>query len=152
MVAFNNEISSAEKIGLHLSEIGRLQNNAGSLLQFTAILFAVCVYFYNALIYPTSGHRMIYASILAANAVFILTACFLYLRCLTLSVGWNAKVKNPKTRFHLLSTLSEEEIEDTLYLIVRSFRRGTWCFFLSFFSTFVLLGMVAVGELDMLPK
>jgi hypothetical protein len=152
MVAFNNEISSADKIGLHLSEIGRLQNNAGSLLQFTAILFAVCVYFYNALIYPSSGHRMIYASILAVNAVFILTACFLYLRCLTLSVGWSAEVKNPKTKFHLLSTLSEEEIEDTLYLIVRSFRRGTWCFFLSFFSTFVLLGMVAVGELDMLPK
>ena len=138
MVAFNNEISSADKIGLHLSEIGRLQNNAGSLLQFTAILFAVCVYFYNDMIFPSTS--------------FILAACILYLRCLTLSVGWSAKFKHPKMKFHLLSTLSEEEIEDTLYLIVRSFRRGTWCFFLSFFSTFVLLGMVAFGELNMLPQ
>ena len=152
MVAFNNEISSAEKIGLHLSEIGRLQNNAGSLLQFTAILFAVCVYFYNDMIFPSANHRMIYASLLAVTACFILAACFLYLRCLTLSVGWNAKFKHPKAKFHLLSSLSEEEIEDTLYLIVRSFRRGTWCFFLSFFGTFVLLGMVAFGELNMLPQ
>ena len=152
MVAFNNEISSADKIGLHLSEIGRLQNNAGSLLQFTAILFAVCVYFYNDMIFPSTDHRTIYASLLAVTASFILAACFLYLRCLTLSVGWSAKFKHPKTKFHLLSTLSEEEIEDTLYLIVRSFRRGTWCFFLSFFSTFVLLGMVAFGELNMLPQ
>jgi len=152
MVAFNNEISSADKIGLHLSEIGRLQNNAGSLLQFTAILFAVCVYFYNDMIYPATDHRAIYASLLAVTAAFILAACVLYLRCLTLSVGWNAKFKHPKSKFHLLSTLSEDEIEDTLYLIVRSFRRGTWCFFLSFFSTFVLLGMVAFGELNMLPQ
>jgi hypothetical protein len=71
---------------------------------------------------------------------------------LTLSVGWSAKFAHPKSKFHLLSTLSEDEIEDTLYLIVRSFRRGTWCFFLSFFSTFVLLGMVAFGELNMLPQ
>jgi len=152
MVAFNNEISSADKIGLHLSEIGRLQNNAGSLLQFTAILFAVCVYFYNGMIFPATDHRTIYASLLAVTASFILAACFLYLRCLTLSVGWSGKFKHPKSKFHLLSTLSEEEIEDTLYLIVRSFRRGTWCFFLSFFSTFVLLGMVAFGELNMLPQ
>ncbi|HWJ19484.1 MAG TPA: hypothetical protein VNR65_12240 [Geobacterales bacterium] len=149
MVAFNNEISSAEKIGLHLSEIGRLQNNAGSLLQFTAILFAICIYFYNDMLYPSTDNRVIYASLLAVTASFILAACFLYLRCLTLSVGWSAKVKHPKTKFHLLSTLSEEEIEETLYLIVRSFRRGTYCFFLSFFSSFVLLGMVALGQLKM---
>ena len=152
MIAFNNEISSADKIGLHLSEIGRLQNNAGSLLQFTAILFAVCVYFYNGMIFPATDHRTIYASLLAVTASFILVACFLYLRCLTLSVGWSGKFKHSKSKFHLLSTLSEEEIEDTLYLIVRSFRRGTWCFFLSFFSTFVLLGMVAFGEVNMLPQ
>jgi len=152
MVAFNNEISSAEKIGLHLSEIGRLQNNAGSLLQFTAILFAVCVYFYNAMIYPSSDHRAMYALLLALNATFIFAACFLYLRCLTLSVGWSARFKHPKTKFHLLSTLSEEDIEDTLYHIVRSFRRGTHCFFLSFFSTFLLLGMVAFGELNSVPQ
>ncbi len=151
MVAFNNEISSADKIGLHLSEIGRIQNNAGSLLQFTAILFAVCVYFYNALIYPSAAHRMMYGSFLAANTFFIVTACFLYLRCLTLSVGWSAKFRHPKTKFHFLSTLPEEEIELTLFQIVRSFRRGTYCFFLSFFSTFLLLGMVAFGELNMLP-
>ena len=151
MVAFNNEISSAEKIGLHLSEIGRLQNNAGSLLQFTAILFAVCVYFYNAMIYPSSDYRAMFALFLALNAAFIFAACFLYLRCLTLSVGWSAKLKNPETKFHLLSTLSEEEIEDTLYHIVRSFRRGTYCFFLSFFSAFLSLGMVAFGEVNMLP-
>jgi hypothetical protein len=149
MVAFNNEISSAEKIGLHLSEIGRLQNNAGSLLQFTAILFAICIYFYNDMLYPSTDHRVIYAALLAVTASFIITACFLYLRCLTLSVGWSAKFKHPKTKFHLLSTLSEEEIEETLCLIVRSFRRGTYCFFLSFFSSFVLLGMVAVGQLKM---
>ncbi len=152
MVAFNNEISSADKIGLHLSEIGRIQNNAGSLLQFTAILFAVCVYFYNAMIYPSTAHRTVYASFLAVNAFFIVTACFLYLRCLTLSVGWSAQIENPKTKFHLLSTLPEEEIESTLFQIVRSFRRGTYCFFLAFFSTFVLLGMVAFGELNMLPQ
>ncbi len=152
MVAFNNEISSAEKIGLHLSEIGRLQNNAGSLLQFTAILFAVCVYFYNAMIYPSSDHRPLYALLLAVNAAFIFAACFLYLRCLTLSVGWGGKLKNSKTKFYLLSTLSEEEIEDTLYRIVRSFRRGTWCFFLSFFSTVLLLSMVAIAELAMQPQ
>lgn len=152
MVAFNNEISSAEKIGLHLSEIGRLQNNAGSLLQFTAILFAICVYFYNDIIYPASDHRTTYASLLAVTAAFILAACFLYLRCLTLSVGWSATFKHPKTKFHLLSTLSEEAIEDTLFHIVRSFRRATYCFFLAFFSTFVLLGMVAFGQLNMLPQ
>jgi hypothetical protein len=152
MVAFNNEISSADKIGLHLSEIGRLQNNAGSLLQFMALLFAVCVYFYNDMIFPSTDHRPIYASLLAVTAAFILAASFLYLRCLTLSVGWNAKVRHPKTKFHLLSTLSEEEIEDTLYQIVRSFRRGNTCFFLSFFGAFVLLGMVAFGQLNMLPQ
>jgi len=152
MVAFNNEISSADKIGLHLSEIGRIQNNAGSLLQFTAILFAVCVYFYNAMIYPSSAHRAMYASFLGVNAVLIVAACFLYLRCLTLSVGWNVKFKHPKTKFHLLSTLSEEAIEDTLFHIVRSFRRGTYCFFLAFFGTFLLLGLVAFGEINMLPQ
>jgi hypothetical protein len=149
MVAFNNEISSAEKIGLHLSEIGRVQNNAGSILQFTAILFAICIYFYDDMLYPSTDNRVIYASLLAVTASFILAACFLYLRCLTLSVGWNAKVKHPKTKFHLLSTLSEEEIEDTLYRILRSFRRGTYCFFISFFSSFVLLGIVALGQLKM---
>ena len=101
------------------------------------------------MIYPSTDHRTIYASLLALTAAFILAACFLYLRCLTLSVGWSAKVKHPKTKFHLLSTLPEEEIEDTLYLIVRSFRRGTYCFFLSFFSSFLLLGMVALGQLKM---
>ena len=151
MVAFNDEISSADKIGLHLSEIGRIQNNAGSLMQFTAILFAVCVYFYNAMIWPASDHRMAYAIILSLNALFLVTACFLYLRCLTLSVGWSAKANRPKAKFHLLSTLSEEEIEDTLFHIVRSFRRGTYFFFISFFSTFVLLGMVAAGELTLSP-
>src|SRR6516162_8562022 len=74
MVAFNNEISSADKIGLHLSEIGRLQNNAGSLLQFMALLFAVCVYFYNDMIFPSTDHRTIYASLLAVTAAFILAA------------------------------------------------------------------------------
>ncbi len=152
MVAFNNKSSSAEKIGLHLSEIGRLQNNAGSLLQLTAILFAVCVYFYNDMIYPSTDHRAVYASLFAVTAISILAACLLYLRCLTLSVGWSAKVKHPKTKFHLLSTLSEEEIKETLTLIVRSFRRGAWCFFMRFFSSFVLIGMAAFGELNMLPQ
>jgi hypothetical protein len=152
MVAFNNEIASADKIGLHLSEIGRLQNNAGSLLQFMAILFAVCVYFYNALVYPASAHRTLYGVALAVNAVLIVTTCFFYLRSLTLSVGWSAQYRHPKTRFHFLSTLSEEEIENTLFRIVRSFRRGTYCFFLSFFNTFILIVLVAFGELNMLPS
>jgi hypothetical protein len=152
MVAFNNEIASADKIGLHLSEIGRIQNNAGSLLQFMAILFAICVYFYNALVYPESAHRTLYGIVLAANALLIVSACFFYLRALTLSVGWSAQYRNPKTGFHFLSTLSEEEIENTLLRIVRSFRRGTGCFFLSFFVTFLLISLVAFGELGMLPK
>jgi hypothetical protein len=152
MVAFNNEIASADKIGLHLSEIGRIQNNAGSLLQFMAILFAICVYFFNALVYPASPHRMLYGGVLAVDGVLIVTACFLYLRCLTLSVGWSPKYRNPKTGFHFLSSLSEEEIENTLFRIVRSFRRGTYCFFLCFFNTSLLIGLVALGELEMLPK
>ncbi len=152
MVAFNNEISSADKIGLHLSEIGRLQNNAGALLQFVAILFAVCVYFYNALVYPATSHRMMYASFLAADALLILGACYSYFRCMTLSVGWADKAVNPKKKFHFLSTLSEEEIEKTLFQIVRSFRTGTYFFFLSFFCTVILIALVAFGYSNMLPS
>jgi hypothetical protein len=151
MVAFNNEISSAEKIGLHLSEIGRIQNNSGSLLQFVAILFAVCVYFYNALVYPATHYRALYASFLALDAILICATCFFYFRCLTLSVGWSSKAENPKKKFHFLSTLSEEEIEKTLFRIVRSFRRGTYCFFLSFFATVILIALVAFGYSNMLP-
>jgi len=117
-----------------------------------AILFAVCVYFYNALVYPASAHRTLYGVALAVNAVLIVTTCFFYLRSLTLSVGWSAQYRHPKTRFHFLSTLSEEEIENTLFRIVRSFRRGTYCFFLSFFNTFILIVLVAFGELNMLPS
>ncbi len=152
MVAFNNEIASAEKIGLHLSEIGRIQNNSGSLLQFMAILFAICIYFFNDVVYPATQHRMLYGGVLAVIAFLIFGACVFYLRCLTLSVGWSAKVRHPKTGFHFLSTLSEEEIENTLFRIVRSFRRGTYCFFVSFFGTFLLICMVAFGYLGMLPK
>jgi hypothetical protein len=152
MVAFNNEISSAERIGLHLSEIGRIQNNSGSLLQFVAILFAVCVYFYNALVYPENAHRVLYASFLAIDSLLIFASCFFYFRCLTLSVGWASKPENPRKKFHFLSMLSEEEIEQTLFRIVRSFRRGTYCFFLSFFNTFILIALVAFGYLNMLPS
>ncbi len=151
MVAFNNEIASAEKIGLHLSEIGRIQNNAGSLLQFTAILFAICIYFFNDVVYPATQYRMLYGGVLAVDSFLIVTACYLYLRCLTLSVGWSAQYINPKTGFHFLSTLSEEEIENTLFRIVRSFRSGTYCFFVSFFNTFLLIALVAFGYMDMIP-
>ncbi len=152
MVAFNNEISSADKIGLHLSEIGRLQNNAGSLLQFMAIIFAVCIYFFNDVVYPATGmHRKLYGSVLAADALFIALSCVLYLRCLTLSVGWSAEFRHPKTGFHFLSTLSEEQIESTLHGIVRSFRRGTYCFILCFLTTFLLISLVALGELNLIP-
>src|SRR5271166_1618234 len=116
MGAFNNEISSADKIGLHLSEIGRLQNNAGALLQFMAIIFAVCIYFFNDVVYPATGmHRKLYGSVLAADGLLIASSCLLYLRCLTLSVGWSAEYRHPRTGFHLLSTLSEEQIESTLH-------------------------------------
>jgi hypothetical protein len=152
MVAFNNEISSAERIGLHLSEIGRIQNNSGSLLQFVAILFAVCVYFYNALVYPETAHRVLYASFLAADALLIFVTCFFYFRCLTLSVGWANKPEHPRKKLQFLSTLSEEEIEKTLFRIVRTFRRGTFCFFLSFFNTIILIALVAFGYLNMLPS
>ena len=152
VIAFNNEIASAEKIGLHLSEIGRIQNNAGSLLQFMAIIFAICVYFYNALVFPASPHRVLYGVFLAINALLAVSTCYLYLRCLTLSVGWSAKYRNPKTGFHFLSSLSEEEIENTLFQIIRSFRRGTYCFFLCFFNTFILICLVAFGYLNMLPE
>ncbi|MGA7326583.1 MAG: hypothetical protein WBX25_19380 [Rhodomicrobium sp.] len=151
MGAFNNEIASADKIGLHLSEIGRLQNNAGSALQFMAIVFAICIYFFNALVYPETSHRMLYGSLLAVNALLIAATCFLYIRCLTLSVGWVREYRNPKTGFHLLSCLSDEQIEKTLFGVVRSFRRGTYCFFLTFFNTFLLIVLVAFGELNMLP-
>jgi hypothetical protein len=152
MVAFNNEISSADKIGLHLSEIGRLQNNAGSLLQFMALIFAICIYFFNDVVYPASGlHRKLYGSVLALDALLIGISCVLYLRCLTLSVGWSSKNQNPKTGFHFLSTLSEEQIEYTLHGIVRSFRRGTYCFILCFFMTFLLICLVALGELNLIP-
>lgn len=152
MVAFNDEISSAEKVGLHLSEIGRIQNNAGSLLQFVAILFAVCVYFFNALVYPETAHRTLYASCLAVDSLLILSTCYFYLRCLTLSVGWSARSEHPKRKFHFLSTLPEEEIEETLFRIVRSFRRGTVFFFLAFAITFILVALVAFGYLNMLPN
>lgn len=152
MIAFNNEIASAEKIGLHLSEIGRIQNNAGALMQFMAILFAVCVYFYNDIVYTATDNRAVYGAALGVDALLIVFACFFYLRSLTLSVGWNRHYPHPKMGFHLLSTLSEEEIEKTLHRIVRSFRRGTYCFFFSFFATFLLIILVAVGQLGMLPK
>ncbi len=152
MVAFNTEISSAERIGLHLAEIGRIQNNSGSLLQFVAILFAGCVYFFNALVYPETAHRTLYATCLAIDALLIFATCFFYFRCSTLSVGWARKAEHPRKKAQVLSTLSEEEIENALFRIVRSFRRGTYCFFLSFFSTFILIALVAFGYLNMLPS
>lgn len=152
MVAFNNEIASADKIGLHLSEIGRLQNNAGSLLQLLALFFGICIFYFNDVVYPANQHRMAYASLLAVNSLFLVLTCYFYLRCLTLSVGWSSEYRHPKTGFHFLSTLSEEEIENTLFKIVGSFRGGTYCFFLSFFGTFALISLVAFMELDLLPK
>jgi hypothetical protein len=145
MGAFNNEIASADKIGLHLSEIGRLQNNAGALMQFMAIIFAICIYFFNNVVYPSKGmQKVIYGAALTVDALLIFAACAFYLRCLTLSVGWNSEYRNPKAGFHFLSSLSEEQIEETLYGIVRSFRRGTYCFALCFFVTFVLICLVAI--------
>lgn len=151
MVAFNNEIASAEKIGMHLSEIGRLQNNAGAIMQFMAVIFVICVYFFNALVYPDTPHRTLYGCVLAVDALFIFSACFSYLRCLTLSVGWSAQHRHPKTRFHFLSNLSEEQIERMLLKTVRSFRCGNYFFFLCFFNTFLLIILVAFGEVGMLP-
>ena len=149
VVSFNNEISSADKIGLHLSEIGRLQNNAGSILQFMAILFAICIYFFNALVFPQSAYRLIFGSLLALNGTLIFCTAFLFLRCLTLSVGWSKTAEKPRTGFHFLSTLSEEEIEETLFRIVRSFRRGTYCFFVCLFVTLILVCLLAFGSLEM---
>ncbi|HZV21254.1 MAG TPA: hypothetical protein VE986_06880 [Hyphomicrobiales bacterium] len=152
MTTFNNEISSADKIGLHLSEIGRIQNNAGSLMQFMAILFAVCIYFYNDIVYPATDYRLVYGIALGADALLIFLACCFYLRSLTLSVGWSRKYPHPKTKFHLLSALPEEEIEKALHGAVRSFRRGTYCFCFGFLGAFVLIVMVAFGQLDLIPK
>jgi hypothetical protein len=84
------------------------------------------------------------------DGLFIVATCFLYFRCLTLSVGWMS-YKNPKTGFHFLSTLSEEDIEKTLLKIVRSFRRGTYFFFFCFFTTALLIALVAFGYSNMLP-
>jgi hypothetical protein len=152
MVAFNNEIASADKIGLHLSEIGRIQNNAGTLMQFMAIIFAICIYFFNDVVYPSKGmHKLIYGGALCVDALLIFGACAFYLRCLTLSVGWSAEFRHPKTKFHFLSTLSEEQIEETLYGVVQSFRRGTYCFALCFFATFLLIALVAFGNLELIP-
>jgi hypothetical protein len=152
MVAFNNEIASAEKIGLHLSEIGRLQNNAGALMQFMAIIFASCIYAFNALVLPETGrHRMLYAGIIAVDGLLAFSSCAFYVRCLTLSVGWSPEIRHPKTGFHFLSSLPEEQIEDTLYGIVRSFRRGTHCFVLCFLTAFLLICLVAFADLSMIP-
>jgi len=152
MPAFNNEIASADKIGMHLSEIGRIQNNAGALMQFMAIIFAVCIYAFNDLVYPATGiKRLLYASVLGLDTLLIFACCVFYLRCLMLSVGWSAEYRNPKTGFHFLSSLSEEQIEDTLYGIVQSFRRGTYCFALCFLTTFLLICLVALGYLDLIP-
>jgi hypothetical protein len=152
MGAFNNEIASADKIGLHLSEIGRLQNNAGALMQFMAIIFAICIYFFNDVVYPSKGmHKAVYGAALAVDALLIFAACAYYLRCLTLSVGWSAEFRHPKTKFHFLSSLSEEQIEETLYGVVRSFRRGTYCFALCFVVTFLLICLVAFGYSNLIP-
>jgi hypothetical protein len=148
MTAFNNEISSADKIGLHLSEVGRIQNNAGSLLQFMAILFAISIYFFNALVFPASTHRLIFGGVLALYAVFMFTTCYLYLRCLTFSVGWIKLHPSARHSAHFLSTLSEQEIEKALFRTVRSFRRGTYCFFLCFFTALVLVSLLAFGSLQ----
>ncbi len=153
MGAFNNEIASADKIGLHLSEIGRIQNNAGSLMQFMAIIFAICIYFFNDIVYPSTGmHRVLYGSVLALDALLIFGACVFYLRCLTVSVGWNAQNRNPKTGFHLLSCLPEDQIEHALCGIVGAFRRGTYCFALCFLTTFLLISLVAFGYMGMIPQ
>ncbi len=152
MAAFNNEIASADRIGLHLSEIGRIQNNAGSLLQFTAIVFAVGVYFFNALVYPATGtHRALYGSVLAVDALLIAVASAFYLRCLMLSVGRHPKHRHPETGFYLLPALPEEQIERTLHGIVRAFRRGTYAFAFCFFLALLLVCLVAFGELSMIP-
>lgn len=152
MAAFNNEIASAEKIGLHLSEIGRIQNNAGALLQFMAIIFAICVYVFNDLVYPAKGmHRALYGAVLAVDVLLIAAACAFYLRCLTLSVGWSRQYSHPKTGYHLLSALPEEQLEKALYRSVRAFPRGTYCFAFCFLTTLVLICLVAFGELSMIP-
>ncbi len=103
MTAFNNEISSADKIGLHLSEVGRLQNNAGSLLQFMAILFAISIYFFNALVFPESTHRLIFGALLGVYAVCMFTCSFLYLRCLTFSLGRVRTTPRSQEIFHAFS-------------------------------------------------
>ena len=152
MGAFNNEIASADRIGLHLSEIGRLQNNAGALLQVMALIVVLCIYFFNNIIYPSAGlHRMIYGAVFALDCFLIVISFALYLRCLTLSVGWVSQAVNPKTGFHLLSTLSEEQIEHTLYGVIRSFRRGTYCFALTFVTTIILVFLTVLGELKAIP-
>ena len=152
MAAFNNEIASADKIGLHLSEVGRVQNNAGAVLQFMGIVFAICVFFFNNIVYPAKGtNRLLYGSVLAVDAALIFAACAFYLRCITLSVGWSRECHDPKTRFHLLSALSETQVESTLHAVIRAFRRGTYCFALCFPATFILICLVALGELAMVP-
>lgn len=148
MATFNNEISSADKIGLHLSEIGRMQNNAGAILQFMALLFAICVYFFNAYVFPATTSRHVYAALLLLDAVSMSFCCFLYLRCLTVSVGW---AKSPPTFRRapvFLSHLSEADIEKALAKIVRDFRRGSYCFFFSFVMTFLLLCVLAFGTVQ----
>ena len=148
MAAYNNEISSAEKVGLHLSEIGRMQNNAGSILQFMALMFAICVYFFNAYVFPATADRYIYASLLILDSAAMLFCCFLYLRCLTVSVGWTKSPPDFRRAPAFLSHLSEADIEKALEKIVRDFRRGSYCFFFSFVMTFLLLCTVAFGTVQ----
>ena len=112
-----------------------------------AILFAVCVYFFNALVFPQSANRYIFAVLLALNAVVMVLSAFHFLRCLTLSVNWKKSSEKPKSQLHVLSALPEGEIEIILLYIVKSFRIGTYCLFPSFFITLLLVCLLAFVSL-----
>jgi len=141
-------LSPAERLNLHLGELGRLQNNAGSLLQFSGILFAICIYFNNALVIPSSKNQYVFAVMLLADGIFAIYSCFLFLRCLTLAVAWDRPRITLNARQQLLSTLSEADVEAILAKTAHRFRYASYCFYIAFLTTFLLLCLAAFASMQ----
>jgi hypothetical protein len=141
------QLSSSERMSLHLSEIGRLQNNAGSTLQFMALIFVICVYYFNALIYPSTPYRAIFALALIVTASLVTYSCIQFVRVLMA-----ATLKNTQGGVLVYSKASEAEIEITLDRMAHRFRGAAYVFLIGLFCTFLLLCLLALansGQLGM---
>ncbi len=135
-------ITPAERMALHLSEISRIQNNAGSILQFIALIFVISVYYFNALVLPSTAHRMMYASALALNTALVFFSCIQFYRCIAISINARTQSRSP-----LLSNQSEREVEDVLTTVANRYRSGATCFYFALFTSFGLLCLLAFGSI-----